>query len=100
MTDRVKLDAPTAQNDTAEPGSPAHLSEQDAGAEIPQREVSDGQQELVVELPDHRLVAIHSLDPTDEDDSLVSDLIETNPAFRDLLNRSKVAPRKPFPKTG
>ena len=46
MADCVKPDVPTAHNDIAEPGSPDHLSEQDAGEEIPQREVSDGQQEL------------------------------------------------------
>ena len=59
----------------------------------------DSGQAVVVELPDHRLVAIHPLDTNDEDDSLVSDLIETNEAFRRLLGRSRAAARKPFPTT-
>ena len=57
----------------------------------------DSGQALVVELPDHRLVAIQPLDAEDEDDSLVSELIETNPAFRALLERSRAGTRKPFP---
>ena len=52
-------------------------------------------QALVVELPDHRLVAIQSLEATD-DDSLVSDLLESNPAFRAMVAKSKASPRKPF----
>ena len=56
----------------------------------------DSGQAVVVELPDHRLVAIQPLDSDDEDDSLVSDLIETNAAFRALLERSKAGTRKPF----
>ncbi len=59
----------------------------------------DSGQALVVELPDHRLVAIQPLDARDEDDSLVSDLIESNPAFRALLERSIAGMRKPFPVT-
>jgi hypothetical protein len=51
---------------------------------------------LVVELPDQRLLAIRSLDP-DEDDSLVDELLETNPAFQALVARSKAARREPFP---
>ena len=57
----------------------------------------DSGQAMVVELPDHRLVAIQPLDADDEDDSLVSDLIETNAGFRALLERSKAGARKPFP---
>jgi len=57
----------------------------------------DSGQALVVELPDHRLVAIQPLDAEDEDDSFVSDLIESNPAFRELLERSRAGTRKPFP---
>ena len=56
----------------------------------------DSGQAVVVELPDHRLVAIQPLDSDDEDDSLVSNLIETNAAFRALLERSKTGARKPF----
>ncbi len=56
----------------------------------------DSGQTVVVELPDHRLVAIQSLDPDDEDDPLISDLIETNADFRALVKKSAASPRKPF----
>jgi len=58
-------------------------------------ECADLGQAFVVELPDHRLVAIQSLEPTD-DDSLIDELLESNEAFRKLVARSKAAPRKPF----
>ena len=51
---------------------------------------------IVVELPDHRFVAIQSIEPDDADDSLVNDLIETDPSFRALLEKSKAGPRKPL----
>ena len=50
---------------------------------------------LVVELPDHRLVSIQGLEP--DDDDLVDRLLESNPAFRALVEKSKASPRKPFP---
>jgi hypothetical protein len=56
----------------------------------------DSGQPVVVELPDHRMVAIEPLDANDENDSLVSDLIETNADFRALLEKSAASPRKPF----
>jgi hypothetical protein len=59
-------------------------------------ECLDSGQALVVELPDHRLVSIQSLEP-DEDDDLVDRLIESNPSFRQLVADSKASPRKPFP---
>jgi hypothetical protein len=52
-------------------------------------------QTLVVELPDHRLLAIQSLDPN-EDDSLMDELLESNPRFQELVTKSKASPRKPF----
>jgi hypothetical protein len=51
---------------------------------------------MVVELPDHRLVAIQPLDAT-EDDDLINGLLESNPRFRELVAKSKAGPRKPFP---
>ena len=51
---------------------------------------------LVIELPDHRLVSIHSLEPDDEEGSLASDLLETNPQFRELVERSRASPRQEF----
>lgn len=50
---------------------------------------------LVVELPDRRLIAIQALEPAGSD-SLADDLVASNPAFRDLLARSRSAARKPF----
>lgn len=58
-------------------------------------ECADQGQAFVVELPDHRFVAIHSLEPA-EDDSLMNELLESNGAFRNLLARSKAGPRRPF----
>ncbi len=51
---------------------------------------------LVVELPDHRLVAIQLLEPDDEEGSLVSDLLERDARFRALVERSCMSPRKDF----
>jgi len=51
---------------------------------------------LVVELPDQRLLAIQSLDPN-EDDSLMDELLTSNPSFQALVAKSKAGPRKPFP---
>lgn len=56
----------------------------------------DSGQPVVVELPDHRFVAIQPLDADDEDDSLVSDLMDTNADFRALVEKSAASPRKPF----
>lgn len=51
---------------------------------------------IVVEMPGERLLAIQPLDPT-EDDSLIDNLLATNPRFRALVEKSKAGPRKPFP---
>jgi hypothetical protein len=50
---------------------------------------------VVVELPDQRLLAIQSLDPHD-DDSLIDELLASNPEFQALVAKSKASPRKPF----
>lgn len=59
-------------------------------------ECAESGQTLVVELPDQRLLAIHSLDPN-EDDSLMDELLASNPRFQELVAKSKASPRKPFP---
>ena len=69
---RLEADLKTTLNECAEPG-----------------------RVTVVELPDRRLLAIQSLDP-EGDDSLMVELLETNPEFQDLVARSKASPRKPF----
>lgn len=58
-------------------------------------ECADSGQTVVVELPDHRLVALQPLDPQ-EDDALTSELLESNPQFQALVAKSKASPRKPF----
>ena len=60
------------------------------------RECCDSGRPIVVELPDHRLVAIQSIEPDDSNDSLVSDLLESNPSFRALVEKSKASSRREF----
>jgi len=62
-------------------------------------ECADSGQTLVVELPDQRLLAIQSLDPN-EDDSLMDELLASNPRFQALVAKSRASPRKPFPPRG
>jgi hypothetical protein len=59
-------------------------------------ECADSGQAVVVTLPDQRLVAIQALDAA-EDDSLVDDLLRSNPEFQALVAKSKTGARKPFP---
>jgi hypothetical protein len=56
----------------------------------------DSGRAIVVQLPDDRLVAIQSLEPGNEDDSLVNDLLESNADFRTLVEKSRKSPRKAF----
>jgi hypothetical protein len=58
-------------------------------------ECADSGSTVVVQLPDERLVAIHPLEPA-EDDDLINQLIESNAAFRELVARARSGPRKPF----
>jgi hypothetical protein len=71
------------------------LSRLEANLRATLNECADSGQAVVVELPDQRLVAIQALEAA-EDDSLVDDLLESNPAFLALLAKSKASPRKPF----
>jgi hypothetical protein len=59
-------------------------------------ECADSGEAMVVQLPDQRLIAIQPLDPS-EDDPLTSELVQSDPAFRALVAKSKASPRKPFP---
>jgi len=52
-----------------------------------------------MELPNQRLLAIQSLEPS-EDDSLMDELLASNPRFQALVAKSKASPRKPFPSGG
>ncbi len=58
-------------------------------------ECADSGQALLIELPDHRLLAVQPLD-AGEDDTLVDELLESNAAFREMVARSKTSDRKPF----
>lgn len=58
-------------------------------------ECAESGQTLVVEMPDRRLLAIQLLDPN-EDDSLMDELLASNPKFQGLVTKSKASPRKPF----
>jgi hypothetical protein len=58
-------------------------------------ECADTGEALVVEMPDHRMVAIQAVDAA-EDDSLIDDLLANDPEFRSLVEKSKASPRKVF----
>jgi hypothetical protein len=58
-------------------------------------ECAETGQTVVVEMPGQRLLAIQSLDPQ-ENDSLMDELVASNPRFQELLAKSKRSPRKPF----
>jgi len=71
------------------------LSRLAANLEKTLAECADSGQTLVVELPDQRLLAIQPLDPN-EDDSLMDELLASNPRFQALVAKSKASHRKPF----
>lgn len=58
-------------------------------------ECAESGQTVVVEMPDQRLLAIQPLEPQ-EDDSLIDELLASNPKFQALVAQSKAGPRKPF----
>jgi hypothetical protein len=70
------------------------LSDLQADPESVLRRCYDLGESLVVELPDRGLISIRAVE---EDDDLVNQLIEHNPAFRELLAKSIASPREPFP---
>jgi hypothetical protein len=59
-------------------------------------ECAESGETVVVEMPDQRLLAIQPLDPQ-EDDSLMDELLASDPKFQALVAKSKASPRKPFP---
>ena len=71
------------------------LSRLEADPQGTLRDCADSGQAFVIELPDRRWIAIQPLDPS-EDDSLTSELLESNAAFRALVAKSKQSPRQPF----
>jgi hypothetical protein len=58
-------------------------------------ECAESGETIVVEMPDQRLLAIQSLDPQ-EDDTLVDELLASNPKFQALVAKSRASSRKPF----
>ena len=58
-------------------------------------ECAESGETVVVEMPDQRLLAIQPLDPS-EDDTLMDELLASNPKFQALVVKSKAGPRKPF----
>ena len=72
------------------------LSRLEADLKKTLNDCAESGQTLIVELPDQRLLAIRSLDPN-EDDSLMDELLASDPKFQALVAKSKASPRKPFP---
>ena len=70
------------------------LSDLQADPEGVLRRCYDSGEPLVVELPERGMVSIRAVE---EDDDLVNQLIEHDPAFRELLAKSITSPREPFP---
>ena len=50
---------------------------------------------VVAEMPDQRFLAIQLLD-SQEEDTLMDELIASNASFQALVAKSKASPRKPF----
>lgn len=71
------------------------LSHLEADLEKTLIECAESGETIVVELPDHRLLAIQSLE-SDDNDSLIDELLASNPEFQALVAKSKASPRKPF----
>jgi hypothetical protein len=71
------------------------LSRLEADLEKTLNECADSGETVIVEMPDQRLLTIQSLDPQEED-SLIDELLASNPKFQALVEKSKDSPRKPF----
>ncbi len=71
------------------------LSRLETDLEKTLNECAESGETVVVEMPDQRLLAIQSLEPR-EDDTLMDELLASNPKFQALVAKSKASPRKPF----
>lgn len=71
------------------------LSRLEADLKKTLEECAESGETIVVEMPDQRLLTIQSLQPQ-EDDTLVDELLASNPKFQALVTKSKTSPRKPF----
>ncbi len=50
---------------------------------------------VVIEMPGQQFLTIQPLDPR-TDDTLMDELVASNPKFQALVAKSKASPRKPF----
>lgn len=57
---------------------------------------ADSGETVIVEMPDQRLLAIQPLDLQKEDDSLIDELLASDPRFQALVAKSKAGRRQPF----
>jgi hypothetical protein len=71
------------------------LSRLEADLKKTLNECAESGETVVVEMPDQRLLAIQPLEPQ-EDDTLMDELLASNPKFQALVAKSKTSPRKPF----
>ena len=71
------------------------LSRLEVDLEKTLNECANSGETVVVEMPDQRLLAIQPLDPQ-EDDSLIDELLASDPKFQALVANSKAGQRKPF----
>lgn len=71
------------------------LSRLEADLHATLNECADSGETVVVELPGQRFVTLQTLGAAGED-SLIDELLQSNPAFASLVARSKAAARKPF----
>jgi hypothetical protein len=71
------------------------LSRLETDLEKTLNECAESGETVVVEMPDQRLLAIQSLEAP-EDDSLIDELLTSNPNFQALVAKSKASPRRPF----
>jgi hypothetical protein len=71
------------------------LSRLEADLKKTLNECAESGDTVVVEMPDQRLLAIQPLEPQ-EDDTLMDELLASNPKFQALVAKSKTSPRKPF----
>ena len=58
-------------------------------------ECAESGETVIVEMPVQKLLAIHSLEPQ-EDDSLIDELLASNPQLQALIAKSKANSRKSF----
>jgi hypothetical protein len=71
------------------------LSRLETDLEKTLNECAESGETVVVEMPNQLLLAIQSLEPQEED-TLMDELLASNPKFQALVSKSKANPRKLF----